>query len=218
MRYPIARKEVYRYLGLGRQVPDPLLHEMIEECIAELYHVATPRYLYQIIPIQVDAAQHQLDFGFMQVHSVHLCKNLADCEKAALLAATLGAEVDRLMHRYEVRTAAKSVILQASAAALIESVCDVCQEEIRQIAKKDGYHIRPRFSPGYGDFSISFQKPLTAALQTAKRMGLTLTEHDMMVPSKSVTAVIGFSRIQTNCHREGCESCTLPQCLYRRSS
>lgn len=215
-QYPIPRREVYRYLGLRKQTPDPPLQELIEECITELYRVAVPKYLYKIFPIQIDAEHNRLDFGFMQVPSVNLTRNLRDCEKAAVMAATLGADVDRLMHRYEVTTAAKSVILQAAAAALVESVCDVCQEEIGQIALGEGYGIRPRFSPGYGDFSISFQKPLIDTLQTAKRMGLTLTESYMMVPSKSVTAVIGFSRNHTVCHKEGCEVCTLTDCIYRR--
>ena len=149
-QYPIPRREVYRYLGLRKQTPDPPLQELIEECITELYRVAVPKYLYKIFPIQIDAEHNRLDFGFMQVPSVNLTKNLRDCEKAAVMAATLGADVDRLMHRYEVTTAAKSVILQAAAAALVEQlggevVRIVCVMELAGLEGRknlEGYDIK----------------------------------------------------------------------------
>lgn len=215
--YTISRKEVYRYMGLRGQAPDEELQRITEECIQELYKVAEPKYIYGFFPLQQLSAA-ELDFGFMQVTSANLSKNLQDCEQAAVMAATLGAEVDRLLHRYEVTAIARCVVLQAAAAALIESVCDVCQEEISRAAGEKGYFLRPRFSPGYGDFDIGNQKSVIDVLQAPKRIGLTLTDSCMMVPTKSVTAVIGLSRKAVKCHREGCESCTMEQCAYRRNS
>jgi len=37
-----------------------------------------------------------------------------------------------------------------------------------------------------------------------------------MMPSKSVTAVIGVSKIAAGCVKEGCEVCSNKNCLYRR--
>lgn len=213
-QYPINRREVYRYLGLRGAEPEEQMQVLIEECIRELYRVAQPRYLYQIYPLEI--TEDSLNLGLLETDSKNLQKNLQGCEQVAVMAATLGADVDRLMHRYEVTAVTKSVILQAAAAALIESVCDVCQEEIRQAAEADGYFLRPRFSPGYGDFAIENQRAVIDGLMTAKRIGLSLVDSYMMVPTKSVTAVIGFSREYTACHREGCESCQLQSCQYRR--
>ncbi len=214
-RYGISRREVYRYMGLQGQEPDEELQRMTEACIQELYKAAEPKYIYGFYPLE-RISDSELDFGFMQAVSANLAKNLQDCEQAAVMAATLGAGVDRLLHRYEVTAIARCVILQAAAAALIESVCDVCQEEIAGVVKEKGYFLRPRFSPGYGDFDIGYQRKVIDVLQAPKRIGLTLTDSYMMVPAKSVTAVIGLSKKAVKCHREGCESCGLDACAYRR--
>ncbi len=113
---------------------------------------------------------------------------------------------------------AKTVVLQACAAALLEEYCDECQERIRQEMESEGRYLRPRFSPGYGDFPIECQRDMVRMLDCAKSIGLTLTESCMMAPSKSVTAVIGAGRAAVRCHRQGCESCEKLDCIYRRDT
>ena len=102
---------------------------------------------------------------------------------------------------------AKAVVLQACAAAMLEEYCDACQREIAKQQEKEGWYLRPRFSPGYGDFDIQYQKPLMQMLDCAKTIGLTMTDSFMMTPTKSVTAVIGMSRIKERCPIQGCEIC-----------
>ena len=80
---------------------------------------------------------------------------------------------------------------------------------------KEGYYLRPRFSPGYGDFSIEHQYYITRMIDSAKTIGLTITDSLMMTPTKSVTAVIGLSTSEENCHRQGCEACSKKDCIYR---
>ncbi len=52
----------------------------------------------------------------------------------------------------------KAVILQACAATVIEAYCDEQQDFIKEEAGKQGLYLRPRFSPGYGDFPLTYQK------------------------------------------------------------
>ena len=49
-----------------------------------------------------------------------------------------------------------------------------------------------RYSPGYGDLPLSVQPALLDALDAGRRLGVTLTESLLMVPMKSVTAVVGI--------------------------
>ena len=76
-----------------------------------------------------------------------------------------------------------------------------------QKMESEGWYLRPRFSPGYGDFSLNHQTEIISVLQCPKKIGLTLTDSLLMAPAKSVTAVIGLSRIKQPCHRHGCEVC-----------
>ena len=82
---------------------------------------------------------------------------------------------------------------------------------------QDKNYLRPRFSPGYGDFSILYQKDVLRMLDAPKKIGLTMTDGYMLTPTKSVTAIIGISNTKEPCHRKGCEECDKSDCVYRRS-
>ena len=155
--------------------------------------------------------------GNLDIHSKNLYKNLTGCKKAVLLGATLGPKVDLLLRKYSIGDMARVVTLQACAAAMLEEYLDEWQTALEADMKKEGYYIRPRFSPGYGDFDIAHQDMILRMLDTAKKIGLTLTGGNMLTPSKSVTAVIGLSETETSCHIKGCEVCQKKDCAYRRS-
>ncbi|MFQ7033155.1 MAG: vitamin B12 dependent-methionine synthase activation domain-containing protein [Clostridium sp.] len=54
------------------------------------------------------------------------------------------------------------------------------------------------------------------ALDAGKHLGIKLTDSFLMMPSKSVTAVIGVSQKPHRCDVKGCEACGKTDCLYRR--
>ncbi len=211
----VDRKEVLRYLGYGRNEADIQVMQSIETAIERLQRVMQPRWLYEVFPIQL-LADGRIDFQCFQTVSKNLSKNLKGCEKIVIFAATLGIQVDLLVERYVKLQISQGVIMQAAAAAMIEQFCDECQEQIRQQMEKEGFYLRPRFSPGYGDFALEHQKDIISVLQCPKKIGLTLTDSLLMAPTKSVTAVIGLSKVPQPCHRHGCEECEKKDCTFRR--
>lgn len=208
-------KEAIRYLGYGRNTADEKTLSMISEAFAALEHAAGEKYICRIFDIE-PSDNGKIKVAGMEIHSRSLERNLKGCEKVILFAATLGTGVDWLISRTSVSDMAKAVVLQACAAAFLEEYCDTIQQRIGSELKKEGLYLRPRFSPGYGDFDISFQKPIMRILECAKYIGLTITDSYMMTPSKSVTAVIGAGRTNERCPVEGCENCGKKDCEYRR--
>ena len=79
---------------------------------------------------------------------------------------------------------------------------------------KEEKHLRPRFSAGYGDLSLSVQKDIFSVLDCARKIGLTLNDSLIMSPSKSVTAVVGISDTPS-CDGHKCKSCDKKDCEYR---
>ena len=106
--------------------------------------------------------------------------------------------------------------MQAVGAAAIEDYCNRCQKKIEEQAAAEGFYVRSRYSPGYGDLSLTYQAEFLRVLEATKKIGIVLSEGGVMIPEKSVTAVMGLSREQTKCHIEGCESCRNKNCAYRR--
>lgn len=212
----IRTREAVRYLGYGRHAIDEQTLQMIQESFQELEQTVSVKFIYRIFEISFSDAD-AFTIGTMKIRSKNLGKNLKGCNEALLLGATLGTGTDLLIKRYSLIDMAKAVVLQACAAALLEEHCDAQQEKIAAQMEKEGRYLRPRFSPGYGDFSILHQEEILRMLEAPKQIGLSMTDSYMLTPTKSVTAVIGISRTQEKCHIKGCEVCEKTDCIYRRS-
>jgi len=215
MAVGIERKEIYRYLGYRGHEVDEETRQLVEACVDELADVAEPKMIVREFPLSV-MGDGTIDCGCFRTKSENLSKNLRGCDRVLLMAATLGLGVDRLLVKYGKLKVSKALVFQAAAAAMIEEYCnELCLEWKQEYAGKDLY-LRPRYSPGYGDFSLECQKAILDGLEAGKRIGITLTDGGLMVPTKSVTAVIGVSAEEQPCHVEGCEVCLKANCLYRR--
>lgn len=211
----INRREIRRYLGYGRQEADEKVSKLIEECVEELEAAASPKSIYRVYPF-VPLPEEELDFTVFRTKSRSLSRNLKDCEQVILFAATLGTEADSLIRKYTKLQMSKAVTMQAAATAMIESYCDEVNTALKESFEKRGLYLRPRFSPGYGDFPLECQRDITSVLETAKRIGIMLTDSLLMTPSKSVTAVMGVSPKPHRCEVRGCELCSKTDCAYRR--
>lgn len=208
-------KEAVRYLGYGKYAADDKTLALISDSFLELDATADKRIIYRIFELERES-EECIKIGTVKIKSRQLGINLKGCDKMVMLGATLGISVDMLMKRYALTDMARTVVLQACGAAMLEEYLDGEQERIKREAGLMNYFIRPRFSPGYGDFPIEHQSDILRMLDAAKKIGLSLTAGSMLTPTKSVTAVIGMSREQTPCHRQGCEVCPKTDCIYRR--
>lgn len=205
-------EEIYRYLGYRGREPGPEDRKIIQDTALKTEAAAAPRWTWQ--RVAVSAFSGGLSLGGWEVKSSGLAAHLAGCGEAFLMAATLGSGVDLLLRRLEKQDMSRAVAAQAAAAALIEEFCDRAEEELARQAP--GLFLRPRFSPGYSDFDIACQREFLQRLDTARRIGLSATDTCMLVPSKSVTAVIGLSADAGGCHRGKCSRCGNTGCPFRR--
>ena len=212
----LDEKEILRYLGCGRKPPDAVLHELVLSCAEELEQAATPRSISRLFPVTF--GENGVRLGNIAVEGRNLRQHIRGCKEAVLFAATLGVQADILLARYSRIDMSRAAVLQAASAAMIESYCDETEKEISAQAARRGLFLRPRYSPGYGDFSIQLQKDILNTLDCPKRIGLSMTESFMLVPTKSVTAVIGLTSDPTGCHIAKCMGCSDGNCPFRKES
>lgn len=208
-------KEAVRYLGYGRNAADEKTLALIKEGFAQLERIVSPKSVWRIFDME-QTEDGRIIIGNMEIKSNSLGRNMKGCVKAVLFGATLGAGTDRLIARASLSDMAQAVVLQSCAAVLLEEYCDERQLAIGAEMEKEGLYLRPRFSPGYGDFDIAHQAALMRMLDCAKTIGLTMTDSFMMTPTKSVTALIGASPVKERCPVAGCEACEKTDCEYRR--
>lgn len=209
-------QETLRYLGYRRQQPDSQVAALLADCMEELKRAVTCRHVKRESPLHMDG-EAGIRTDLFSAESRNLGRNLKDCQAVLVFAATVGIGADQLIQRYERVRVSRAVVIQAMAAAMIEEYCDCLNREWKEEYEAAGWYLRPRFSPGYGDFPLECQREILEGLEAGKRIGLTLTDSLIMMPSKSVTAVIGVSRIPAGCAVEGCEACGRTDCEYRRN-
>ena len=130
---------------------------------------------------------------------------------------TLGPGVDVQIKRAGIGDVAAQAATDALASTLAEQVCDQAEEKLRALAREENLYLTGRYSPGYGDWPITVQPRIAALLDTPKRIGLYVTDTFLMLPRKSVTAVMGLSDVPVTGKRAGCAHCALREkCEYRK--
>ena len=105
------------------------------------------------------------------------------------LCGTVGAEFDAWQRRLSVLSAADALLSQEIGLAAVEKVMDELENEVKVKVEGEGLKLRPRRSPGYGDLPLELSREIINCLDAAKKIGVSITDSDLLVPSKSVTAI-----------------------------
>ena len=139
--------------------------------------------------------------------------HLRHCREGILYAVTLGPEADRLLRRWSAQSMAKAAVGQAVCAAWLDDLCAAYCAILEQDLAP-GEYLTPPYSPGYGDWDLGAQPLVLDLLQAPMRLGLTLTAGGMLVPEKSVTALVGISDRKEEACGQKCMRCTKTDCPF----
>lgn len=204
------KSEILRYLGFQNKEISEEQENLIDKNIKVVLENSNKKYIYKIY--DVDIKGDIVFFDDVSFKSKNLADNLSGCKKAVFLCATLGAKIDLLIKKYSVSNMAYAVIIQAVAGEYLEEFLDEIECEIKEKLK---LNLKPRFSPGYGDLDISYQKNMFDLLQCQRRIGVSLTDNYYMIPSKSVTAIIGLTKEETKRDYNKCKFCSKKDCEFK---
>ena len=146
--------------------------------------------------------------------------HLDGCDKVVCLAITVGEKIEQeVTQRFKAGEYVFSMLLDAAATSAVEQAADSMEKAIFQEVSRNGYKMRWRFSPGYGDWSLMQQKDLFR-LSGAEEIGMKLSIAMMMIPRKSITAIIGLAKNEIIDEKKinalnKCASCENIQCVMR---
>ena len=208
----IERRETLRYLQYRGTALTPEIRAALERCERLLLETARPRAVWRLFPREADGTLAGTEF---KPEGQDIAALLQGCDAVILMAATLGTEAESLLRRAQARDMAEAVILDAAGSAAIESVCDtLCRELAARFRPR---YLTDRFSPGYGDMPLAQQRALCRVLALERSIGVSLSESGLMIPQKSVTALIGVSDSPQPRRAQGCLNCgNYTNCTYRK--
>ena len=150
---------------------------------------------------------------------INISELLRDCDKCVLMCATLGFNIEKNIRRYSYNNLTKGIIIDACATTSIEEVCDLVQDSILDKVAKEEKSLTMRYSPGYGDLDISANRDILNVLDAPRKIGVTVTNTGIMIPRKSVVALIGITNEKIGKVKRTCENCSNRfNCEYRRKA
>ena len=106
--------------------------------------------------------------------------------------------------------------MDAAATAAVEQAADSLEIAISQQISKDGYKMRSRFSPGYGDWTLTNQEKFFG-ITGAEEIGMSLSSALMLIPRKSITAIIGLEKNKSDVKispDKNCMNCNQTNCPF----
>ena len=219
-----------RYLGFGANEPDPKTMAELKETAAQLEQLTQGKWVFG----SYDLLRTETEIRLVHTDIVLKGKNirgiLKDSSSVYIMACTLGSEADRLIARQKVLSPTSALIADACASAFIESIADACQKEIEE-KLPEGATLTFRYAPGYGDLPLDANREILKELKAEKRIGIHLSDTTLMIPRKSIVAILGIREavkseaMQGACGKpeskdqteiKGCARCNLQNgCAFR---
>lgn len=216
----IDPKETRRYAGLirAKNFDEKKIVDACDEAVLMLdvhgvwriYDYDTKNFLVQSTPP-------------FQLVGNSITRHLSPCEKVLCIAVTVGEEIENeVTRRFSADKYVESILLDAAATAAVEQAADALELAIAPQIFKDGYKMRSRFSPGYGDWALDNQEKFFE-ITGAKEIGMSLSSAMMLIPRKSITAIIGLEKNKSDVANASekicstCEGCTQKDCTARKN-
>lgn len=207
----IPRKEILRYMSCKQE--DSAVKNLIDTLLPVVTDSLCLKGSFVYLPIE--CSNNEVYIEDTCIKSTVLAQNLKDCKSAVVFALTCGINVDLLIKKHSAKSTSEAFCINAIATAAIEEYANEFCSEILAELKKENLCTRPRFSPGYGDFAIQNQNLFLNLTNASRLLGITLTQNYMMMPSKSVTAIMGVSNKACNPQDSKCSICTQKQCEFK---
>ena len=158
--------------------------------------LAKPQGLIRVCSIRsLSPERVELADASLVIAGSRVVAHFAACEKVTLLAATLGPGIDRFLAGLQQTSgAADAFIFNGIASAAAEHITETLDALAVREIRRSAYYPTARFSPGYGGWPLESQQQFIESIG-GEKIGLTVTSHYLLQPVKSVTAVIGWSRV-----------------------
>lgn len=206
----LNEKEVRRY-ARAEKMPQKLIDEAILDALIYI----NPQGIFNIFDYDYKNSNISFENKRIFLSGNSIKKHLDFCEKVAILSLTIGEDIEKeITHLSEIGEYSHALLLDAAATEAVEEAADLMEKVIKREAERDGFYITSRFSPGYGDFPITMQNEILE-LSAGKNINISLSSSLMLIPRKSITAIIGFKRENSTSNKKDCKNCNKLDCNFR---
>jgi len=200
--------------GLGGASLSRPLQKALEQDIGALQKLVHPETIYaECRIISLDEYIHTEAGPLESRMFSRLARRCSPDRSLILTITTMGSEFDEFCRLQ--KDLSRQFMLDAAGSLCVEMVADLFQVHVSECAKRQSKCISMRFSPGYCDWQVAGQRLIFNALD-GSTAGVSLNDHDVMVPLKTISAATLVADAVTVkapccfCQRDGCPWRRLP--------
>lgn len=193
----------------------PELIEIARRAIEDGQHSIKPAVVYR--RLSVTSLQHEslvLEKGAVLKGEL-LARHLAPAEQIILLVCTIGAALEQYVTEVLFTDPAYGLAVDSFGSTAVEALSVAACTHFEDQASQRSLYTSIPLSPGMIGWPIDEGQPQIFNLLAAELIGVTLNEHALMVPAKSISMVLGLSHTPFTTGRT-CDFCALQDtCRYQ---
>ncbi len=187
----IPYEKIYFRLGYpSKEKVLPKQKEQIEELCQKILKIWHPQGILATEEVK-QFHENGIATKSLFIPGKELAKKFEKSKKITFMAVTVGKEAMDFRESFKKEQYTNFVLSDAILSELADGLAQSLNNIVQREAHQQGYHLTFRFSPGYGDLPLSFQKKLLNFLEGFK-IGISLNNSFLMNPEKSVTALLGW--------------------------
>ncbi len=216
-----TRRRMEQVMGYRGEIrPKGEVLKAFDEALEIAKPLISPKGIYRLLPISLEGKKKIRlgEGGGAVVECPRIAAYMKRLGEAALFLATVGPRIEEEAERQQAAGRhLYALLLDAYGSQAAENTVDAMQAAIDEKLSGRGLVTTARYSPGYCDWPLEDQKVLFSFLD-AEGLGVELTDHCIMLPRKSVSALAGVGKPgEVGERRLPCESCAQEDCLGRRA-
>ncbi len=192
----INKKAVWGLLGyrIKSTVLSSRIKEIVDHCFKEAETLINPRGTYIVRTISHKNDSIGLENTELVLRGESMKKLLKDSFAVVLMAVTIGPGIDKkIQEETEAGRMERAVIFDVIGSEAVEAAANALNHLLDTQARHIRASLTMRFSPGYGDLSLDFQKEIHKELKLDE-LGIRINEKNLLYPQKTITAVIGVEK------------------------
>jgi hypothetical protein len=198
----IPVKDVIRRMGYPDSEHEGFtqIKKLMDEELIRAKTLISPKAVYRMLRVG-ERTSNTLTFKDTEfvIRSKKVCHMLRDSDPVILFMATIGPGLEKGVNTLFAKgESTQGFILDAIGSETADAVADKLHREIlSNLAREAGFRVTPRYSPGYGDWPVTVQEEFLKVCGGGK-IGISTTSSSLMVPRKSVSAVLGWVKNKSN--------------------
>ncbi|MCJ7554653.1 MAG: hypothetical protein MUO34_12300 [Ignavibacteriaceae bacterium] len=216
IKVKLTKEEFAHLLGYSvKKIPQPI-EAVINNVLELIPKYSEPKGGFVILSdkkIIFESDRFNINDTIIQSEKI-ISRYLQKSDTLAILVATIGSRLENLSKQFmDDGDMLQGYIIDIAASELVENTADLLESELLKITSKKKFGVTNRYSPGYCGWNVNDQHKLFSFLPD-NFCGISLTESALMLPVKSISAIIGIGR---NAEKEDyqCSLCDTDFCYKR---